>query len=139
LIFFIGLPADFYTAIAEVFGTLGELISVAIGQEPMLLVEAIIQFIVMIPAGLLVFYLVISVAQLFTTKNRKGMIVLIYLGGAFICGIVSSLVVDPLNDLMMAVSYHLAMWMSILFYVAVDVGSFFIVRYILTHKVNMTA
>ena len=138
-IFFIGLPEGFFAILAEIFGELGELIAMAIRQEPMLLVEAIIQFIVMIPAGLLVFYLVISIAQLFTTKNRKGMIFLIYFGGAFICGIVSSLVVEPLNDLMMAVSYHLAMWMSILFYAAVDVGSFFIVRHILTHKVNMTA
>lgn len=138
-VFFIGLPGEFYAEMIEVFGELGQLISFAIQQEPMLLVEAIIQFIAMLPAGLLVFYLVISIAQLFTTKNRKGMIFLIYFGGAFICGIVSSLVVEPLMGLMAEVSYHLSMWMSILFYVAVDVGCFFIVRYILTHKVNMTA
>ena len=138
-VFFIGLPGEFYAAVAEVLGPIGEMIKYGIQQEPMLLVESIIQVIVSIPAGLLVFYLVISLAQLFTTKNRKGMMVLIFVGGWFILGIVSALLVDPLMDLMAEVSYHLAMWMRILFSVEVDVGSFFIVRHILTHKVNMTA
>lgn len=138
-IFLIGLDIDFAT-IGELLGAFWQILTLEFGAEPALfIIESVIQFIVMIPAGLLVFYLVISIAQLFTTKNRKGMIFAIYFGGSFICGIVSSVVVQPLNELMMAVSIHLVMWMNILFYLAVDVGCFFIVRYILTHKVNMTA
>lgn len=137
LVFFIGLPADFYASLGEFFGGLWEAISFAMQQEPLAVFELVLLGIVSVPAGILLCYLIISVAQMFTVKSRKGIMVLFFFGGIFLLNILSSALLTPLIELTVNVSPHLVLWIFIVLISAVDVGSFFAVRYILTNKVNM--
>lgn len=139
LIFLIGLDQGIWQFLGVLFEAFGSWIWTAISYDPMIAVEAVLMMIVSVPATLLEFYLVISIGQMFTTKNRKGMTVLIYLAAMFIWGLISSLITEPIMEAASAVSYHLALWIVILFQAAIDVGCFFGVKYILTHKVNLTA
>lgn len=137
--FCIGWDHAVMEEIFRVFIAIWDQFALAFEAEPWLCVELVILTIVSIPSGMLVFYLVASVGQLFTVKNRKGMAVLVYLVGLFVCGILFSFLLTPFIDLMVNVSYHLGMWIMIVLQMAINVGCFFAVRYILTHKVNLTA
>ena len=136
-VFFIGLPAEFYASLGQFFGELWEGIAIAAQQEPLAFVEFTILFLVSIPAGILICYLVISIAQLFTVKNRKLIMVFIFFGGIFVLNMLSSLFLPVFIRIAVDVSPHLLLWMLIVIVSAADVGSFFAVRYILTNKVNM--
>lgn len=139
LIFLIGVDPAVWDTIWEVLNSIGSGLASIISYDPLIAVEAVLLFIVSIPATLLEFYLVISVGQMFTTKNRKGMTVVIYLAAAFIWGLISSLVTDPIIGATLEISPHLTMWLMIAFQAAIDVGCFFGVKYIVTHKVNLIA
>lgn len=136
LVFFIGLPADFYASLGQFFGEIWQGLGMAFQQEPLAAFELALLGLVSIPAGILLSYLVISVAQLFTVKSRNLIMVFLIFGGIFLLNMLGSAILSPFFRLI-SVSPHLALWILIVIVSAADVGSFFIVRYILTHKVNM--
>lgn len=138
-IFFVGQPAEFFESLGEAFSFIGETIEYLAASEPFFFVELVIYIILSVPMAFLIFYAVMSIGQLFTAKNRKGIAVLLYVGLIFVWSIFSSVALDPLHEKMIDVSIHLDMWMRILFAAAVDVGCYFLVRYIIKNKVNLLA
>lgn len=139
-IFLIGLPQDIYSEMGIILEYLGIGISDLWLSDPLLGVEMIIYFILSIPAGFLEFYFVMSIAQLFTVKNRKGIAVLLYVGIVFVFSLLNTVVVMPLLDtISLNVSPHLTTWIQIIFIAAVDVVCYLVVRYILRNKVNLIA
>ena len=137
-IFFIGLPAEVYEEIEEGFIYIGEIISLA-DIEPLFVFELILLMIIGVPMSFLVFYAVMCVGQLFTVKNRKGIAIALYIGLLFAWSTLNQLVFEPILAKAAEVSIHLSMWLRIVFYAAVTVGSYFIVRYIIRNKVNLLA
>ena len=135
-IFFIGLPIDILQAISNVASLVAEWLSQV---EPLAIVELVIWGIVSIPMMFLVFYAVMCIGQLFTVKNRKGIAILLYIGLIFVWNILSQAVFSFIDDKMLEVSIHLYLWVKIVFTCAVDVGCYFIVRYIIRNKVNLLA
>ena len=138
-IFFIGLPAEVYEEIREGYYVFSEALSLVIDFEPLLVVELIIWLIVSVPMSFLIFYAVMSVGQLFTTKNRKGIAIGLYIGLMFVWSLFSQIAVDPILAKATEVSIHLTMWLRIVFCIGVDVGCYFLVRYIIRNKVNLLA
>lgn len=138
-IFFLGLPQEALDAIYDAFAVLGTLIGQYISAEPMFFVELVLDMIISVPMTFLIFYAVMSVGQLFTVKNRKAISILLYIGLMFVWNILSSTIIADINEKMMEISYHLAMWVQIVFNAAVTVGCYFLVRYIIKNKVNLLA
>ena len=141
LILAIGQDVSVWQIIGEVFNEIFSIFPVlaqAIGG--LALFEIILLLIVMIPESLLLFYLVMSIGQLFTGKaNRTVISVAIYFIGAFVWSLIYTLIGMPLLTSASNVSPHLALWIMIIFTIAVDVASYFIVRYIIKNKVNLIA
>ncbi|MDE7439259.1 MAG: hypothetical protein K2N23_01940 [Clostridia bacterium] len=138
-IFFIGLPVDILDAIGSAFSLIGDAISYFAAAEPLFFVELVIMGILFIPLSFLVFYAVMCIGQLFTSKNRKGMAIGLYIALMFVWNILSTTVFSGINDAMIEISIHLYMWVRIVFFAAVDVGCYFLVRYIIKNKVNLLA
>lgn len=138
-IFFIGLPTEILQAISEAFSRLGELIRYFASAEPIIFLEIIICIIFSIPMSFLIFYAVMSIGQLFTVKNRKGIAILLYVGLMFVWEILYSTIISKLQTQMLEVSIHLLMWVDIAAIAAVDTGCYFLVRYIIKNKVNLLA
>lgn len=131
------LPADTWQEIAQAFGQLFEMIRVAISSDPLVFVELILVLVVTLPMNILFFYTVICVGQLFT-KGRKWITFAIGLGMlVVVLPILSTYCVDPILEAASNVSIHLSMWLSILGAAALDVGMFFLIRYIMLHRVNL--
>lgn len=139
LVFLIGVDPAVLESIGRFFESVGANLASVISSEPVIVIEMILLMIVGIPAALLEFYFVISVGQMFTTRNRKGMTAVIYLVGFFIMGMISTFLTQPVESVAIYVSVHLAIWILILLQAAIDVACFLSVRYILTHKVNLVA
>lgn len=138
-IFFIGIGAEVLEIISSAFASLGDMLGELAQAEPMLVVETVLEIIVCVPLSFLVFYSVMSVGQLFTSKNRKIVSILLYVGIMFFWSILSQTVFADIAELMTRVSYHLTMWVSIVFYAGVNVGCYFLVRHIIKNKVNLLA
>ena len=138
-IFFIGLPAEAIEEIREGFSYLGTIISEYIDAEPLFFFELILTVIIAVPMSFLVFYAVMCIGQLFTVKNRKGIASALYIGLMFVWSILKQTAAEPIMEKASEVSIHLAMWLRIIFYSAVTVGCYFIVRYIIKNKVNLLA
>ena len=136
-IFFIGLPTEMLESIREDLYLVGDIISMFVEISPLLVVEAIIYLLVSIPMSFLVFYAVMCVGQLFTSKNRKGMAIWLYIGLMFLWNILKPITVEPILEKATEVSFHLTMWLRIIFSAGVDVGCYFLVRYIIKNKVNL--
>ena len=137
-IFFIGLPAEVYEEIEEDLIYIGDIINLA-NIEPLFVFELILIFIIGVPMSFLVFYAVMSVGHLFTVKNRKGIAIALYVGLLFVWSTLNQLVIAPILVKATEVSIHLTMWLKIVFYAAVTVGSYFIVRHIIKNKMNLLA
>lgn len=137
LIFFVGQPAELLEEIGEAFSFIGEEIKYFASAEPFFFVELVILVIITVPMTFLIFYAVMSVGQLFTVKNRKGIAILLYIGLIFVWNIFSDTALAALDEAMLKVSVHLYMWIKIIFYAAVNVGCYFLVRYIIRNKVNL--
>ena len=121
--------------------SIGELIFDAMhnyfSADPMLAVEAVLQTLASVPMWLLLFYLLTSVGQLFS-KHRKLFTFLIAVGFlAVALPVLGVYCFDPILEAAATVSPHLSNWIGIVFYLGVDFGAFFLVRYILIHKVNL--
>jgi len=138
-IFFIGLPEATLEEILNSFEYIGEAIKNFASGEPLFFVEVVISVIISVPMSFLVFYAVMSIGQLFTVKNRKGISILLYVGLVFIWSILNQTIFSDVNEKMIEVSVHLAMWVQIVFNAAVTVGCYFLVRYIIKNKINLLA
>ena len=138
-IFFIGLSAETLEAIAEVITFIGDAMGEASIISPLLVFEIVLLGIIAVPMSFLIFYAVMSIGQLFTVKNRKGIAIGLYIGLMFAWSIFSQIAVDPILALATKVSVHLTAWLSIIFCAAVDVGCYFLVRHIIKNKVNLLA
>lgn len=112
-------------------------ISAYLASDPMLIVELVLSVIVSIPMSLLVLYLIASIGQLFT-KHRKLISVAIGIAALIVVlPLLNTYCFQPILEAAQEVSIHLSMWIQIIAYAAIDVGCFFLVRYILTHKLNL--
>ncbi len=138
-IFFLGLPQEVLDEILNSFAYIGETIKDFANGEPMFFVEVVISMIISVPMSFLVFYAVMSVGQLFTVKNRKAISVLLYIGLVFVWSVLNQTIFSDINEKMIEVSVHLAMWVQIIFNAAVTVGCYFLVRYIIKNKINLLA
>lgn len=118
--------SQFFNSYSEAFGGLYIFESVLLG-------------IISVPQSLLLFYLVMSIGQLATVKNRTVITVVIYFAAAFVWSIINEMVCIPVLNAAAEVSIHLMMWIRIIFAAAVTVGSYFIVRHIIKNKVNLIA
>ena len=138
LIFFIGWPADFMQEFLYALNEIGSIIQMAISEVPFLAVEYVLLMIVSLPMSLLVVYAIISVGQLFTAR-RVGLTWLIGFGVYFVANILNVTVLSPILELATEVSPHLAVWIEIILVAGIDVGCWFLIRYILKNKVNLIA
>lgn len=131
------LSPEIIRELSMVFGELFEVIQVAISSDPLLVVEFAILIIVSIPTTTLFIYSVISVGQLFT-NHRK--VITFVMGIALLYIILPLLMnfcVTPILEAAARVNLHLALWIYILLMSACDVGMFFLIRYIMLHRVNL--
>lgn len=104
----------------------------------MYIVEAIILGIAAFPMSLLVVYAVISVGQTFTSHRVLATFALL-VGVYFVSNMIVTITLIPLLTLAAEVSPHIMIWAYIVAVIGIDVGSFFLIRYMLTHKVNLIA
>lgn len=137
LIIFSGFDSYIWKDIAYFFGGFFEQLFSFASSSPLMIIEIVLLGIVSLPMTLLFSYLLLSLGQLFT-KSRKRWTVLLFFGSGFVINLLSSYVFNPiLMATSQNVSPHLSVWIMIIFYAAVDVGCFFGVRYILSHKLNL--
>ncbi len=134
---FAGLSPAIIQELAVVLGELFETIRIAIASEPLIVVEFALLVIVMVPSTTLFVYSVISVGQLFT-NHRKAItfimgIVLMYI----VLPMLTNFCLVPILEAAARVSMHLPIWIYILVLTACDVGMFFLIRYIMLHRVNL--
>ena len=132
---FIAMPFSVWAGIFEILPNIFAAIGAAFSSEPLVAIEVVILMILLIPSGLLYLYLVASIGQLFT-KGRIPITIALYYGLSFVFSFVFTLFFLPIIEAA-ATSVHLIMWMLILIAAAFDVGSFFFIRFILSHKVNL--
>ncbi len=111
-------------------------ISAFLSMDPLFTTELVLLLVVMIPMGLVYLFLIASIGQLFT-KGRVIITIALYYGASFLIGIVLSVLLIPLLQIGYVLSMHVVMWAFIVLIAAFDVGGFFIIRYILSHKVNL--
>lgn len=105
--------------------------------DPLYLVEAIVQGILVLPVWLLLIYAGMGIGQLFST-HRKLFMFLVFFGGYIVLSIFSELCLTPILEAANEVSGHLAGWITIALTAGADVGCFFLTRFILKYKVNLT-
>lgn len=133
----IALPSaaliEFVDTVLQILSDLMEVFASA----PLLGIESVLLALVLLPTGLLYLFLIACIGQLFS-KRRVLITIALYYGVSFLLSFLFILFFFPLViNLSVYVSIHLFMWLAILIVVAFDVGSFFLMRYILTRKVNL--
>ena len=138
LVFFIGWNAEIMRTISEALSELAWIIGEVMAEEPLLTFEFIVLGLVMLPMSVLVVYAVISVGQLFTA-HRKGLTLLLAFGVYIVGSVLSATVLNPILERASEVSPHLSVWINIILVALIDVGCWFLVRYILKNKVNLIA
>ena len=107
------------------------------GADGLYLFEGICYLLLCVPSFLLVWYAAVSVGQLFSFKNRKWVTALLALFTVVAFSALSNYALTPLLLASMKVSVHLGIWLMIAFSLAVCVGCFFLVRYLLKRKINL--
>lgn len=134
----IALPSvaweEFIPTIGGTFGVIFE----AIASEPILIVEAVLLILALIPSGLLYSYLIACIGQLFT-KARIFVTIVLYFVASSVIQYIGALFLLPMliavgESLMFM---HLFIWVMIALIAVFDVVSFFVIRYILLRKVNL--
>ncbi|MCM1289501.1 MAG: hypothetical protein NC132_02475 [Corallococcus sp.] len=138
-IFLLGAFEDVVFVLKDIFTSLGETIGDFASNEPLFFVETALCAIISVPMSFLVFYAVMSLGQLFTVKNRKLISVLLYVGLIFLWSVLNTTIIADINYKMTEISIHLTMWVQIVFYAGVNVGCYFLVRYIIRNKINLLA
>lgn len=136
LILLSGLPAEQFQSvmdgIKEAFANLGVMLS----YDPLITIEVILFIIICIPMGLLQYYLCLSIGQLFS-KHRVGWSVGIIIASNIVLNILFSYCLLPIVDAFGEINPHLSMWTFIIVFAGLDVGYFFLIRYLLSHKLNL--
>ncbi|MDE5896802.1 MAG: hypothetical protein K2H43_03180 [Clostridia bacterium] len=107
-----------------------------LASDPLLIVEMIVSSIVAIPMTLLLVFLAQSLGQL-STNHRVGKTFAIVIGLVIGLSLLEGLCFDPILAATAEVNLHLRNWLQIIVYAGVDVGSFFLIRYILSRKLNL--
>ena len=138
LILLIGQPLSITVLVEEVLSEIAYFFSfTSQAAGPLYTFEVVLLIIFSIPEAFLLFYLAMSVGQLFTTKNRTVITLVLYFVVAFVWSIIYNSVGIVVLEAASKVSVHLAIWIQIILTLAVDVGSYFIIRYIIKNKVNL--
>ena len=132
---FIAIPVRGLTRDIEIIPTLFEDLFSSYLYDPLSMTEKILFVVVSIPAGILYCDLISSIAQLFT-KRRILAFILILFGVSFVLSYLYALLIEPLI-MLSNMSAHLIAWIQIGVYLLFDVAAFFVIRFILTHKVNL--
>ncbi len=138
VIFMVGWNASAMQMLYDAFGVIGNQIAAVVGSDPWAVAESVVNIIVTAPMILLVIFAVISVGQLFTS-HRRAIAFVIFIGIYIAYSIISSLLMPVFADLAESVSMHLVSWIQIAIKAAIDVGCFFLVKYIIKNKVNLIA
>lgn len=127
------VPSSVWTELIETnfLGTIFSFLGSLFSSDPLVILEDILIGIAGLPAGLLCLYLVASIGQLF--KKRRTLIAIALLFGI---SYFADLILIPLMEIA-AVIPHLLPWLYFIGLLGFDFASFFIIRYILLHKVNL--
>lgn len=138
-IFLIGVEYNILQEIGNAFASMFEELTAIFGSADVALVavESSLLSIISLPMSFLLFYAVMSIGQLFTVKNRKGVAIALYIGLIFTWSLLRELVIGHILNAMANVSIHLMMWVIIAFVAGVAVGCYFITRHIIKNKVNL--
>ena len=136
-LFFVGWGYEVWETIVSVFRFYSDLITYVNG--PFFWVEFAIAMVLSLPMWLLIVYSIICVGQM-VTSHRKAATFGIFIGLWIAWNFLDNVLLSPMmSRLAVEVSPHLSMWITIVFYAAVDVGCFLLIRYILRNKVNLIA
>lgn len=130
----IALPANAWNTLIERICDLWGIFGEYLASDPLIAIELVLMNLAALPSGLLYLYLIASIGQLFT-KGRVGITVALYFGVSEVLGVLFSLFIVPI--IMTGISAHGFLWAMIIVLVGFDVGSFFLIRYILMRKVNL--
>lgn len=132
-----GISSDIWADLSDIFYEMFEYASVYISSDPLIVVDYVVYAVTLLPMSLLFFYLAMSVGQLFT-KGRKGITFVILIGAYWLISLLKMLAYTPLLDkISQLAGFHASMWIRIFVNAALDFGMFFLVRFILLHKVNL--
>ncbi len=131
---FIALPFQTVGGAMEALGSFFSEMFTYFSAEPFLAVEIVILLLLVIPMGLLYLFLVASIGQLFN-KARVAITIALYYGSTFVVSFFFSFLLLPLT--MTGANPHVLLCLLIVLTAAFDVGSFFIIRYLLSRKVNL--
>lgn len=135
---FIVIPMQSNGGVATEYGIFsvifGDLID-SFSYDPLGMTEKILFVVVSVPAGILYCDLISSISQLFT-KRRGLVFVLMLFGISFALSYFYALIFEPLIMLSNA-NGHLLSWIEIALCAGFDVAAFFVIRFILMHKVNL--
>lgn len=116
----------------DIFVMIGE----GVAEQPVRGVELALLVLTGLPLGTLLLYAVLSVGQLLSSHRKLfifGLLVAVYI----LLQILLTYCAEPIFTATDAVSEHLTVSILIAVFAAIDVGSFFFVRYILANKVNL--
>ena len=135
-IIFSGFYGETWDSVEEMFRDMLNMFGSYLASDPLLIVELILQIIVAVPMTLLLAFLVESIGQL-ATSHRLG--VTFGIGVAFIVvfALLQSLCLEPILEAAARVNVHFAMWIQIIVYAGIDVSSFFLIRYLVSRKLNL--
>ena len=138
VIFLVGWDTYFMEQIYSTLRTIYEIYSEYLTIDGLFIFEIVARLIVSLPMALLVMFAVISLGQLFTS-NRKLLTFVFMIAAYFIWNSLTTMLQIPFAYISEYVSPHLSNWLEIIIYLGIDVGSFFLVRYILKNQVNLIA
>lgn len=136
LILLSGLPAEEFQIVLEALGNVFNELGIMLSYDPLITIEIVLIVIVSIPMGLLQYYLCLSIGQLFS-KHRVGWSVGIIIASNIVLNILFSYCLLPIVDAFGEINPHLSMWTFIIVFAGLDVGYFFLIRYLLSHKLNL--
>ncbi len=131
-----GIPAESFEEVMEIIEILFDELGAYMSYDPLLTVEFILLIIISVPMGLLQYFVCLSLGQMFS-KHRVGWSVGIIILSNVVLSILSSYCLNPILNAAMEFNVHLALWLNIIVYAGLDVGYFFLTRYLLTHKLNL--
>ena len=136
LILLTGLPGDVFVEVMNVLGMLFDELGAMLAYDPLITIEIVILILVAIPNGLLQYFFCLSLGQLFS-KHRKGWTFAMVVFVTIALSILNGYCLTPILDVLGEVNSHLAMWVLIAVMAGLDVGYFFLIRYLLSHKLNL--
>ncbi|MDE7296139.1 MAG: hypothetical protein K2N84_02620 [Clostridia bacterium] len=131
-----GLPADTFVEVMHALGSLFDEIGALLAYDPLITVELVIMLLVAIPNSLLQFFFCLSLGQLFS-KHRKGWTFAMVVLSIVVLNILNAYCLMPILNVLSEVNGHLALWGEIIVLAGLDVGYFFLIRYLLSHKLNL--